>query len=118
MMNKQAYEHAVGMVLQKTAKDSIIHQVPVVYDKYDWEPITDNQVSAYNKFRATKAVLDVITRIKNSKKTLTPRAIYVPRHMDNAVAVLMDSEEDPEHGKAFLYSGGKYIKEGPQDIVL
>lgn len=109
-----------------------VFTLPVLYDAFDDEIVTEEQKKALAQFLTVPDVggKDMVIRYclqqnpEEIKQPVTnifcfvmPTAIYVCRKGGN-VALLCEYKYDPENGIAVVYHNGKMQKVGTQDLVL
>ena len=113
------------------------YSLPVIYDCYEGEDVTPEQISALESFvshsnwidRSKKNVenfckQDVQADDTNQKKDnifsyIKPESLYVKRDSKNPrVALMCKYRYDPEHGLAVVFAADGTVTVGIQDIIL
>ena len=111
--------------------------IPVSYDCYSGETVTDNQIEALDYFLSNKSWIE---NSENDVKEycqkwveeflgesvsndiydyILPMELFVKRELDNPrIALMCDFKYDPEHGLAIVFSHEGEITIGSQDIIL
>lgn len=111
--------------------------IPVVYDCYRGEPVTQEQTDALKAFTThldwiekAKRNVEVYCRERvseddeNQKKDnifsyVKPESIFIKRDKHNPrVALMCKYRYDPEHGLAVVFTKDGRIAVGSQDIIL
>jgi len=110
--------------------------LPVEYDCYDDEVVTDAQKSAAKMLTmhpewivSAKAQIErfcreeVLADSENNKKDnifsyIKPDYLFVKHEDHPRVAIMCKYRYDPEHGLAVVFSADGSITVGPQDIIL
>lgn len=111
--------------------------LPVAYECYENETVTDAQVEAINNFAAHLSWIesarttvekyckeDVFEDDTNSKKDnifsyIKPETVFVKRDIANPrVALMCKYRYDPEHGLAIVFASDGSVTVGIQDIIL
>lgn len=110
--------------------------LPVEYDCYEDETVTDMQIRAAESFlahpnwiaNAKKQVEQFCSKqvqddSENSKKNnifsyIKPEYLFVKREATPRIALMCKYRYDMEHGLAVVFSPDGAITVGPQDIIL
>lgn len=111
--------------------------VPVTYDCYSGEEITEQQIKALDLFLANESwIVDSENSVKeycqkwvteyfgesisdNIHDYILPMELFVKRDPDNPrIAIMCDFKYDPEHGLAIVFSHEGEVTIGSQDIIL
>lgn len=111
-------------------------ELPIEYDCYSDEKVTDAQINSLNVFLKNKLLLDKakIFIEKYCKKDLSldndnknknniftyivPHYIYVKRDDKPRIAIMCNYKYDIEHGLAIVFYQDGKIEVGIQDIIL
>ena len=110
-------------------------ELPVVYQNYPGEDITENQQNTCKTIPMVDynaAKLEVIKYVKkfftddNSEDELTnifrfvmPTSIVVPRADDSRIfAIMCKFKLDMEHGIGIIFENAQFKETGPQDLIL
>ena len=111
-------------------------ELPVEYDCFSNEKVTDSQINALNDFLKNKVLLDKAKSSieeyckknldedkenKNKDNIFTyiiPHYIYVKRDEKPRVALMCKYKYDMEHGLAVVFHSNGKIEVGLQDIIL
>jgi len=111
-------------------------ELPVEYDCFSNEKVTDSQINALNDFLKNKVLLDKAKlsieeyckkdldedkENKNKDNIFTyiiPNYIYVKRDEKPRVAIMCKYKYDMEHGLAIVFYQNGKIEVGLQDIIL
>lgn len=109
--------------------------LPVQYDCYAGEEVTQNQIASLNEFISNLNLLvDAKKKVeiyckeqveaddKNEKKNnifsyIKPDYLFVKRSDKSEIALICNYRYDPEHGIAIVFKENKKILVGGQDIV-
>ena len=111
--------------------------LPVDYDCYEGEEITEAQIQALKQFRThtewieqSKSAVEnyckeqVMSDDENNKKDnifsyIKPECLFVKRDKENPrIALMCKYRYDLEHGLAVVFSSDGEVAVGPQDIIL
>lgn len=111
--------------------------LPIEYDCYEGETVTQEQINALKQFSAHSEWLEasksyveafckeqVLDDEANSKKDnifsyIKPECIFVKRDKERPrVALMCDYRYDLEHGLAIVFASDEEITVGIQDIIL
>jgi hypothetical protein len=107
--------------------------LPVEYDCYEGEKITETQKGSVNALLSHPEWIDKSKKsivayckdrvMRDNKKDifsyLDPKYLFVKRdEQDPSIALMLDFSSDPEHGVAIVYKLNGDIKIGSQDIIL
>ena len=116
-------------------------ELPIEYDCFSNEKVTDSQINALNVFLKDKALLDKAkisiedyckkdldedkeNKNKDNKNKdniftyIIPHYIYVKRDEKPRVALMCKYKYDMEHGLAVVFHSNGKIEVGLQDIIL
>lgn len=96
--------------------NSRVHIRPI-FEAYRGEPVTEDQIKAYNRMHATKAILDALRRASKIRGKVAPAGVYIPRTNGRLLASVLFNT-DKEHGWSYTYDDGKFVREGTQDDAL
>ena len=110
--------------------------LPVEYDCYDDETVTDSQKSAVEMLRMHPERIvsakeqvesfcreEVLKDDENNKKDnifsyVKPEYIFVKHENAPRIAIMCKYRYDPEHGLAIVFSADGRVSVGSQDIIL
>lgn len=111
--------------------------LPIVYDLYPGEAVTESQKTAVKRLLDHKDWIETSKKhiekyceeevsrdSENQKKDnifsyVKPKSVYIPRDRDDSLAALMcNYRYDQEHGLAVVFSKDGKITVGIQDIIL
>lgn len=114
-----------------------IFSLPVVFDCYEGETITQGQYNALESFLSHKEWIEeakqlveaycleaVSEDIENEKKEnifsyIIPEAIFIKRDFElPRIALMCSYRYDPEHGLALVFTQDGTCAVGSQDIIL
>jgi len=111
--------------------------LPIVYECYVGESVTENQISALELFVRhldwiEKSKVDIVNYCKdkvledeeNDKKDnifsyIKPEQLFIKHDLENPrIAMMCKYRYDPEHGLAVVFSSEGEVIVGTQDIIL
>ena len=140
-MNVQRWlERKESLILIEFLEKTIggrLFPLPVEYDCYEGEEITEAQIQALKQFRThterieqSKSAVEnyckeqVMSDDENNKKDnifsyIKPECLFVKRDKENPrIALMCKYRYDLEHGLAVVFSSDGEVAVGPQDIIL
>lgn len=110
--------------------------LPIEYNCYDGEEVTDEQVKCLERFLTSKKWIanakkhivcycknDVLDDEENNKKDnifsyIKPECIFIKHENNPRIALMCKYRYDVEHGLAVVFSANGEIEVGIQDIIL